>query len=58
MNAASESTDRKAVDYAHFALICIGVLISFGGIVTLSRAIAILGLVVIGFGMAYFLMED
>ncbi len=58
MNAGSESTDRNAADFAHFALICIGVLISFGGIVILSRAIAIFGLVVVGFGMAYFLMED
>jgi hypothetical protein len=58
MNAGSESTDRNAVDYAHFALICGGLLFSFGGVVTLSRVIAMLGLVVVGLGMAYFLTED
>jgi len=58
MNAGSESTDRHAVDYVHFALICIGLLISFGGVVTLSCVIAMLGLVVVGLGTAYFLTED
>ncbi len=57
MNRLSESTDRHAMDYVHVAVGCLGALVIFAGIVTLSIAIAIAGVVCVVFALSYFLME-
>ncbi|HEY2083713.1 MAG TPA: hypothetical protein VGI88_13095 [Verrucomicrobiae bacterium] len=53
-----ESTDRRPTDYFHFGVTCLGVIIHVAGVVTTSLAAAICGLVLIAFGLAYFVMQD
>lgn len=53
-----ESTDRRPTDYFHFGVTCLGVIIAIAGVVTTSIPTAICGLVLIAFGLAYFVMQS
>jgi hypothetical protein len=60
MNAGAmvRSTSRTAKDFFHFALTAFGAVIALGGVVIVSWRTVVCGLVVIVFGLAYFLVED
>jgi len=57
MQSILESTTRRPKDYFHFGLTFFGLIIAAGGVITVSIAGAICGLVLIAMGMAYFLIE-
>lgn len=56
MAVTVESTTRGPRDYFHFGVIFLGALIAISGVVTVSVRAAVCGLVLIAFGMAYFLV--
>ena len=58
MDTSVESTERKSTDYFHFGVMFLGFLIGAAGVVTLSRGATLCGLVLIAFGLAYFLLEN
>lgn len=58
MQAEVESTTRGPKDFFHFGIIFLGVLFAISGVVITSIRIAILGLVLIAFGMAFFLVHS
>ena len=58
MYTDADSTERRPTDYFHFGVTFLGVIIGIAGVVTLTVATAICGLVLIAFGMAYFLVES
>jgi hypothetical protein len=56
MITSVESTDRVPLDYFSFGVTCLGVIIGISGVITTSLPAAICGLVLIAFGLAYFLL--
>jgi hypothetical protein len=58
MNASIESTSRGPTDCFHFAITCLGAIIGIAGVITTTMATSICGLVLIAFGLAYFLMQS
>jgi hypothetical protein len=60
MNAGAmvRSTSRTAKDFFHFALTALGVIFALGGVIIVSWRTVVCGLVIIAFGLAYFLVED
>lgn len=56
MTEKVESTTRGPKDYFHFGAIFLGTLIALAGVVTVSLRAAICGIVLVAFGMAYFLV--
>jgi hypothetical protein len=58
MNIQVESTDRGPMDYFHFGVACLGMLIHVAGIVTTTEWAAMIGLVLVAFGLAYFLLHQ
>jgi hypothetical protein len=57
MNTCVESTTRDAKDCFHFAITFFGIIIAAAGVVTVSVGAAICGLILIAFGLTYFLVE-
>ena len=57
MKPTVESTTRGPIDILHFGLIFFGIILGAGGIVTTSIAASVCALVLIGLGMAYFLVN-
>jgi len=53
-----ESTDRNPIDYSHFGIIFLGLIVIAGGVVTLSKGAFIFGALLVTFGMGYFVMEE
>jgi hypothetical protein len=58
MNTCIESTSRGPTDYFHFGVTCLGAIIGIAGVVTVTVPTVICGLVLIAFGLAYFLMHS
>jgi len=58
MQSMVESTTRGPKDYLHFALTFFGLIIGIGGVVTVSIAASVCGLVLVTLGVAYFLVEN
>ena len=57
MQSMVESTTRGPKDYFHFGITFFGIIIAAAGVITVSVAGAICGLVLIALGMAYFLVD-
>jgi hypothetical protein len=58
MQSVVESTSRGPKDYFHFGITFFGLIIGIGGVITVSITGTICGLVLVAFGMAYFLVEN
>lgn len=53
-----ESTTRGPKDFFHFGITFLGILFAVAGVVMSSDQIAIAGLVLIAWGMAFFLVHS
>ena len=53
-----ESTTRRPKDFFHFGITFLGALFLISGVVITSVRIAILGLVLMALGIAYFLVHS
>jgi hypothetical protein len=53
-----ESNDRGPADYFHFAACFFGLIICAAGVVTLSPATVVVGGLLVGLGLIYFLLVN
>jgi hypothetical protein len=58
MNRNSDSQPRSRWDFVHFAVIIVGLWLSLAGIATLSKAVAIVGVVLMAYGFLYFAFQQ
>ena len=58
MNRNSDSQQRSRWDFVHFAVIFCGLWLGLAGIATLSKAVAIFGVVLMVYGLLYFAIQQ
>lgn len=58
MSKLVDSTSRGPLDYFHFAVAFFGLILTVAGVITTSPGFAIFGVLVLAFGLAYFLMQN
>jgi hypothetical protein len=56
--ARGESTDRTPIDYFHFGIIFLGIILGAAGVIALSLGMFVFGLLLVASGVAYFIMEE
>jgi hypothetical protein len=57
MKPGSESTTRTPLDYGHFAVTWLGLIVAVAGIATLSIGALIFGGLLMTLGLSYFLVH-
>ena len=58
MNKLVESSDRGPIDYFHFGACFAGFILTATGVILTSPGLTLFGALVLGFGLAYFLVEN
>lgn len=58
MNEFVESSDRKAKDYIHFALVFWGLIVAAAGVILTSAITGIAGTFLVALGLAFFLLKQ
>jgi hypothetical protein len=58
MQSTVESTTRGPIDFFHFGLIFFAIILGAAGIVTTSIAASVSALVLVLFGLAYFIVNS
>jgi hypothetical protein len=58
MSKLVDSSDRGPVDYVHFAAVFFGIIISLAGIIATTPGLAVVGLLMIALGIAWFLVRN
>ncbi len=58
MKKLVDSSDRGPIDYFHFGAAFAGIILTATGVILTSPGFTLFGALVLGFAVAYFLVED